>query len=166
MPEDLIVDDLFNVNTVTTPSPSSSKAKIATEQAALLNAMSKASEKRNKDLAEMTEKMCKSLAEGDAEMSQTDKQVQLQNAIESTYSQLAMFERKKITLKKDKRALDSASSCPRSKKKRERMSNDIKLKGKLISQYKKTLAIHLHNLSAVNGDNDNDDGDDSDSSYE
>ena len=114
----------------------------------------------------MAEKMCKAFAAGDTEMSQTKKQIQLQNAIESTNSQLIVFERQKIELKREKRALDSLSSelSQRDMKKRNLLSSNIKLKGKLISQYKTTLTIHLNNLNAVNGSADNDNGDDSDSS--
>ena len=99
-------------------------------------------------------------------MSQTEKQVQVQNATESTNSQLILFERQKIELKSEKRALDSVSSelSQRSKKKGKQLSSSIKLKGKIISQYKTTLKIHLSNLSAANGSTGNDDGDDSDSS--
>ena len=98
------------------------------------------------------------------DMTQTDRQIQLQNAIESTNSQLVLFERQKTELKAEKRSIVGNHDSPRRKKKRERIVSDIRLKGQLIKQYKATLTIHMNNLSSVNGDANGQSNDDTDCS--
>ena len=83
---------------------------------------------------------------------QTDRQIQLQNTIESTNSQFVLFERQKIELKAEKHSIVGNRDSPRRKKKRERIVSDIRLKGLLIKQYKAILTIHMNNLGSVDGD--------------
>merc|ERR1712194_986023 len=69
------------------------------------------------------------------------------NAIESTNSQLMLFERQKTWVKAKRRSLIGNPGFPRRKKKRKRIGRAIKLKGRLIKQYKATLNIHMKNLT-------------------
>jgi hypothetical protein len=92
----------------------------------------------------------RSLGDGGDEMSQTDRQIQLQKAIESTFSQLAVFQRMKTDLKREKRAI-SSSGEPKDRKKLKIVDQDIGMKSQLIKQYRNTLQIHIRNLEEVNG---------------
>ena len=63
------------------------------------------------------------------DMTQTDRQIQLQNAIESTNSQLVLFERQKTELKAEKRSIVGNYDSPCKKKKCDRIVSDTRLKG-------------------------------------
>jgi hypothetical protein len=151
IPEDLVVDDAVAKST---PTSMSNKVKVSKEHHGLISAMRTASEKSTRDMDAIASDMKTVFAslDNNTDLTQTERQIQLQNAIESTNSQLVLFERQKNELKAVKRSIVGDPDSPRSKKKRQRIGSDIKLKGQLIKQYKATLNIHMNNLSEVNGD--------------
>ena len=153
VPAGSAVDDDNEVSSATRATPFSYKSQASKDQLALVASLKLAAEERRRGTKETFDAMqsvIRSLGDGGDEMSQTDRQIQLQKAIESTFSQLAVFQRMKTDLKREKRAI-SSSGEPKDRKKLKIVDQDIGMKSQLIKQYRNTLQIHIRNLEEVNG---------------
>lgn len=89
-------------------------------------------------------------------MSQTDKQLTLQNAIEKTTSTIEIMEKKVEELRVKKHDAETNEADKRGKRKRvKKLEEKISLKEDMIKTYEATLRSYMNNLNKVNREGDN-----------
>ena len=165
VPLGVAIDD--NLNPTSTPSSAPRSSK---DQQVFLEGIEAQMKSRQDGFQRATNDVISSIksfagSSKEEELSQTDKQIQLQKAIESTTSQLETFEGQRQDLTQLKRMIPKDTRSPTKQKRPKKLSNSMKIKDELISQYNSTLKIHMKNLGAVNGytKGKSDDSSDSDS---
>ena len=146
----------------TPPRGGSGISKVATETRALMDAMAANSTKNNEAMANMTSQFLEGLntqlhPEGvhGAAKSQTEKQIEIQQAIEYTSSQLQLFSDKKERLGQEKRKLkeeelESRGSSPGRVQRYKKLKMNLKQTDNLIEEYEDTLDSHIAVLAKVN----------------
>ncbi|KAL7544550.1 hypothetical protein ACHAWF_007927 [Thalassiosira exigua] len=165
VPPGAAIDDEANAavgKTVTPTPPSSGKKMLATGEQVLIAAINSSAAAREKASTEISSaaSALKSFIEGSSaapEMSQTDKQVQLQDAIDHTNRQLEIFTSQKEKLEEQWCSIEvEKDDVSRATKRRKAIGKQIKIKERLIDEFNTLLLSHLDNLSKINGMGKND----------